>query len=188
MPVKGSLHSLKVVHPIAGLPTSAMPRVSVDFSLEHSSLVALFRVEALLVPYLNVGLSKDESQWGLWDWDVVELFLSCGGMRSHTPYYEFQVSPVGQFFELEIFEPRKRFNREFRSGFEHSVNKVGEGAFEIRMSIPLIPLGWIGDPATIFGNAFAILGAPEKRIYHGLFLEPQIKPDFHLPAEFKRLI
>lgn len=164
-----------------------------EFSLEAGGfLTALFSVQSARSSYLNTALSADKSQWGLWDWDVVELFVSCAGRLDHLPYYEFQVSPLGQFFELEIFEPRKKVNRDFSSGFAHSVRSQGPGKWEASLRIPLAQLGWDGRTESIVGNAFAILGAPSEvpsdRTYRSLFLGHQEKPDFHVPAAFRRLL
>jgi hypothetical protein len=160
--------------------------VDVDIRLKGTLLSALFRVQSDTPSEINPALPTGSSQWGLWDWDVVELFVSCapGGL----PYYEFQVSPLGQHFELEIFEPRKRFNRDYRSGLDCVARATGPGRWEGELSIPLERLGWNGDPAAVTGNAFAILGPKGARTYWSLFLEPQEKPDFHLPHAFRALI
>jgi hypothetical protein len=161
----------------------------VDFRLKGTLLTAHFQVQTDRTPHTNPALPLDDSQWGLWDWDVVELFVSATGSPDRLPYYEFQVSPLGQYLELEIFEPRKRFNRDFKSGFEHKSLKLNDKfSWTAEMAIPLEKLGWNGDPSRIVGNAFAILGPPESRAYWSLFLGQQTKPDFHLPQEFKKLV
>lgn len=162
--------------------------MGVELSLRGSLLVARFVVRSGHSPYVNPSLAVGTSQWGLWDWDVVELFVSCGGGASRTPYYEFQVSPLGQQFELEVFEPRKRTNRDFRSGLVCSA-RISKGmGWEGELSVPLDRLGWNGDSSTVFGNAFAILGGPGAKTYWSLFLGPQQTPDFHLPQEFHPLL
>ena len=133
-------------------------------------------------PCVNAALPTDKSQWGLWEWDVVELFLATNASAN---YYEFQLSPAGQFFELEIFEPRKRFNKDFVSGFEHSVERVAPDAWTAEFRIPLRKLGWDGKLESVRGNAFAILGASGAKSYWSLNLPAQLKPDFHLPQFFK---
>ncbi len=162
------------------------PKVSVSFAPPDSAgvLAVSFAVSGA-TPHVNATLSKESSQWGLWDWDVVELFLSA----NDTPvYYELQLSPLGQYFELEIFEPRKRFNKQFASGFGHSVNRLGADAWQAEFKIPLSKLGWNGKVDTLRGNAFAILGEPGAKSYLSLNLPEQEKPDFHLPQYFDRLI
>lgn len=176
---------LKLVHPRQA-PFAAS--VDVEFSLKGSLLSALFRVRSDRASSVNPELALGSSQWGLWDWDVVELFVSCSRDPGRLPYYEFQVSPLGQYLELEIFEPRKRLNRDYRSGFHHSARRHGPGEWEAEIRIPLDKLGWDGDPSSVTGNAYAILGPKESRTYWSAFLGQQEKPDFHLPREFKRLV
>lgn len=158
--------------------------------MRGSLLSALFKVRSDGSAHVNPELATGVSQWGLWDWDVVELFVSCSREASRLPYYEFQLSPLGQLFELEILEPRKNINRDFKSGFTHLVRRTGVeagNAWEAEIGIPLERLGWNGDPNGITGNAYAILGPKESRTYWSLFLEQQEKPDFHLPRLFKQL-
>jgi hypothetical protein len=176
------LKAFQLVHPENAAHAT---RVDADIRLEGSRLSARFQVRSARPVSSNPGLPSNQSQWGLWDWDVVELFVSCTPGR--LPYYEFQVSPLGQHFELEIHEPRKRFNREFRSGFTYSARHLSGGDWDAEMSIPLTRLGWDGDPASITGNAFAILGPSDARTYWSLFEGQQVKPDFHIPHRFHRL-
>jgi hypothetical protein len=174
--------ALRLVHP-AATPAGLGP-VTVVLALEGDELTARFDVTCDST-HSNPALARDASQWGLWDWDVVELFLQ--PRAGDSTYYEFQVSALGQFFELEIFEPRKRFNKEFSSGFGHKAS-MRPGGWTAEMRIPLAKLGWKGDAAMLRGNAFAILGAPSPRSYWSLFLPPQQKPDFHLPEKFLPLL
>jgi hypothetical protein len=105
-----------------------------------------------------------------------------------VPYFEFEVSPLGQYLELKILEPRKHVDRTFRSGFTRVVRRLSDTDWEAELGIPLERLGWNGDPAQVTGNAFAALGPKSARDYWSLYLEPQSKPDFHLPQFFKKLV
>jgi hypothetical protein len=172
--------ALNLVHP-AVAPAGLGP-VSVALALQGDELTVRFDVTAAS-SHSNPALARDAAQWGLWDWDVVELFIQ---PRANDPtYYEFQVSPLDQFFELEIFEPRKRFNKEYSSGFGHKASSR-PGGWTAEMRISLAKLGWNGEATTLRGNAFAIIGggAPSPRSYWSLFLSQQQKPDFHLPEKF----
>lgn len=188
------MFKLSLVHPRESAGATQVS-ASVDFKLsDMETLEATFEVHG--DPFnCNEALPKDSSQWGLWDWDVVELFVTVEPPEGHatpskaTPkYYEFQVSPIGQFFELEIFEPRKKFNKSFSSGFKYNVFQLETNKLQVKMSIPLKQLGWRGNPADIRGNAFAVLGKPESRTYWSVFLPQQERPDFHLPEFFKPLL
>jgi hypothetical protein len=169
------MRPLKLVHPANIVKNTA---VSVDFELRDRALVARFEVRGAAAPYVNKDLARDRSQHGLWDWDVVEVFVRPNPASSD--YFEFQVSPLGQFFELQIHEPRKRVNARFHcEGLEYSA---------YRLKIPLDPLGWDGRVESVTGGAFAILGEPRARTYWALFLPKQDTPDFHLPERFGRLL
>lgn len=170
---------LRLVHPKMSSRTSQTV-VTVDFALESHTLVASFDVRHQPEPYVNEALGKDSSQWGLWEHDVVELFLRVGG---EPTYYEFQVSPLGQFFELEIFEPRKRVNDKFKSGFTYNVERHAPTDWSARLRLPLKNLGWDERLESLRGNAFAILGN-EPRTYWSTGLPEQDTPDFHLPQYF----
>ena len=172
-------HPLKLIHPKT--PSGGLATVSAEFSLDESgNLEARYEIRSTVKPY-TLALPLQGSQWGLWEGDVVELFVSVG----KGDYFEFQVSPLGQYFELKIFEPRKRFDREFSSSFVHGAKQV-PGGWSAWLKIPLRELGWTGDIAQVRGNAFAILGEPAHRRYFSLFLPEQEKPDFHLPQHFSR--
>lgn len=177
---------LKLVNPDPSSLTNKTS-IEVEFSIRQSALIAQFKVAGQSRLNLNPDLPVGSSQWGLWDWDVVELFVRANG---DPAYYEFQVSPLGQVFELEIFEPRRRVNKDFRSGFGASAERLGETSWHAEMSIPLARLDWDRRIESIQGNAFAILGGAvggEPRTYWSAFLPPQLQPDFHLPSYFKSL-
>ncbi len=185
---------LNLVHPTD--PTTAPSRksvIDVEVTLKKQKEELLLKVDfRVTAAALNVNkkLLKDASQDGLWNWDVVEIFLaSQGSQGKRATYYEFQVSPLGQFFELEIFEPRKRVNPDFKSGIQ--VNAVIESEtpalWDATLYIPLAPIGH--KPGNeIIGNICACLGTEKKREYYSAFLPPQERPDFHLPQYFQKLI
>jgi hypothetical protein len=164
------------------------PAVSVSLGLEGDELVARYEVSTPEI-HADSSASRTEAVWGLWDHDVVELFVCAdpGPDGSSLPYYEFQVSPLDQFFELEILKPRKETNRLFRSKFSHQARITRQG-WNAEMRIPLRAIGWKGDPSRVSGNAFAILGKSGERSYFSLFIEKQDVPDFHLPERFRRLL
>ena len=158
--------------------------VRVAFVLNGNTLHAQFRVALYYRPNTLPDLKGQGPHWGLWEGDVVELFLRVGD--SH--YFEFQVSPLGQDFELKVIEPKTNVDREFRSGMlAKTEHRAWAGEWDTSMEIDLTRLGWQGDRTTITGNAFAILGKGEPRMHYGLNLPPQEKPDFHLPEHFKKL-
>jgi hypothetical protein len=173
------MRELKRVHSEPGAEPGA--RVSVEFEADARALTARFEVRSSIAPRTRPDLALGTSQWGLWEWDVVELFVR--GQGAH--YYEFQVSPLGQHFELKILEPRKRWDRDWTSGLRASATPEPWG-WRGRLEIPLQALDG-QDPEALEGGAFAILGAPGSKSYFGLYLPEQAKPDFHLPERFQPL-
>ena len=181
------MQALRLVHP-EKLPGPC--QVGCHAELHEEVLIVNFDVRTSGRLSINRALSTQSAQWGLWDWDVVELFLSVAtpvpGL--HLPYFEFQVSPLNQYFELQILEPRKILNHDFKSGFRHEAKILPGQGWSARMEVPLTVLGWDRDPKSIVGSAFAILGQPEARSYWSQFFPPQEVPDFHLPGNFKKLL
>jgi hypothetical protein len=188
---------LHCIHPTAQTASKeADPGYSaqVGFGLAGDRLRARFVVRC---PELNVDpeVPDNAPHWGLWERDVVELFIGF----PHKPYFEFQVSPLGQYFELKVLEPRMQWQRDLPGAWSRGARIISapeaapgsphQGAhWEAWMEIPLRPLGWGGDLEQLRGGAFAILGAASRRTYWSLFLPPQEKPDFHIPESFGRLI
>lgn len=158
------------------------------FSLWGSLLTAQFEVSGIHSLHLLHHLRGEGPHWGLWEGDVVELFVRATAPGTSDEYFEFQVSPLGQTFELRIIEPREKVDRSFRSGFVVNTEPAPSGNWQASMQIDLAQLGWGGDPAHIMGGAFSILGRPGTRSYHALFLPEQRVPDFHLPNEFRPLL
>lgn len=187
----GVMRDLRLV-----FPGTVDPAVSVRFEARISGTTfhARFEVRCSEI-FVNPDWSLDSAQWGLWDRDVVEVFLAVGEAAAGLPYYEFQISPLGQYFELEIFEPRKRFNRGYRSGFSRTVQKTPEG-WTADFAVPLVAIGWMPGQ-NVIGNAFACLGGDaasgggSSRSYWSLSLPSQAHlagPDFHLPEFFRPLV
>jgi hypothetical protein len=71
---------------------------------------------------LNVYQGEDPTikRWGLWERDVVELFIN--PRPEHMGhYYEFEIAPNNQWLDLEINLYRQPFNNpRWNSGFEHA--------------------------------------------------------------------
>ena len=178
-----------VYPPVHALREVAPYRVNVTTRLiDGAFLEARFEVRSEVSPYANDTLNRHHSQWGLWEWDVVELFVSCSNDPSNCPYFEFQVSPLNQFLELKVVKPRVEVDHSFQSGFQHQVQRLERGNWNAQMRIPVSSLGWDHRPESIVGNAFAVLGEGPMRTYWSRYLDAQAKPDFHLPQAFMRLV
>jgi len=98
----------------------------------------------------------------IYNGSVVELFICTTARPGQTPrpYYEFEVSPYNQELQV-LIDINGKFNEKWNTRkFRHSATiRGGRPGWDAVMEIPLKELGWQGNPATITGNAFAILGA-----------------------------
>lgn len=183
MPTMPTL-SLKCVHAEkVKIPNSS---VQVTWDAKPGFLNVEFRVQS--PEAIRTHDEFPEGNWGLWEFDVVELFIRAVGTH---PYYEFQLSPLGQPFELEITEPRKIWNTHYRSRFKGSAQVLNDKEWTASFEIPLDSLGAYVETCTslaLEGNFFAILGSPGARTYWSAFLPEQEQPDFHTPQYFKKIL
>jgi hypothetical protein len=163
-------------------PGAAVP-VSVAFAIEGDTLLAHFTVTAAEI-FAKRQLAHDEYPY---EFDVVELFVR--NAKSGDPtYYEFEVSPYNQALQVNVVEPRQQYLFGVKNGFTHRAAIVA-GGWEAEMKIPLASLGWDGkQPLQLTGNAYAALGASDRRVYWSLFELPPGKPDFHVPSAFRPLL
>ncbi len=162
--------------------------MSARFSLWGSLLTAKFQVTGSTHPHVLHHLRGEGPHWGLWEGDVVELFVRATAPGACSDYFEFQVSPLGQTFELRIIEPRKKVDPGFRSGFTAMAEAISPSEWHAWMQVDLGRIGWSGNLKDLEGGAFSILGKPGARSYHALFLPEQAVPDFHLPQHFQAII
>ena len=161
--------------------TSALKNpVQVHASVTEDALVTRFSVSA---PSLNakkvLGLREYPYQF-----DVVELFVTFS--ETGFPYFEFEVSPYNQTFQVRIVSA-KEHHEGVDLGLTSTAVLVSRG-WNAELTVPLKPLGWDGDPAKIRGNFASILGQGQQRSYWSAFLPKAKKPNFHQPQYFKPLV
>jgi FAD/FMN-containing dehydrogenase len=152
--------------------------VRARISLEGDTLVADFSVSAPLNARKVLGPHQYPYMF-----DVVELFLTFS--ESGFPYYEFEVSPYNQTFQVNIVS-RARHVEGVRLGLV-STAKIAPGGWTAEMKIPLRTLGWDGDHGKIRGNLYSVLER-SPRSYWSSFLPRSGKPNFHQPQFFRPLL
>lgn len=157
--------------------------VDVQFQLTEDHLIAQFSVRTESINAKPVLGPKEYPYQG----DVVELFISVAGNAEPLPYFEFELSPYDNTFEVRVDSLKKAFVEGIKTGFTHEVERH-EGGWTARMTIPLTELGWNGEASMIRGNAYAILGKSPNRSFWSLSLPKQLKPNFHKPEFFKPLL
>jgi hypothetical protein len=122
--------------------------------------------------------------WGLWNKDVVEVFLQLRDNEQDikSPYLELQVSPLNQPFALIITEPRKNYfppkHLDLRTEV-HLTDKLWSTKLEV-----ILPAELRG--RKLYGGFFACLSA-EPREYYALEPNAEDRPDFHRPELFVAL-
>jgi len=152
----------------------------VHVSLADDALIARFSVSA---PSLNAKKVLGPNEYP-YQFDVVELFVTFSD--SGFPYYEFEVSPYNQTFQVKIVS-----TKDHQEGVDlgsTSTAAMVTGGWNAELAIPLKPLGWDGDPSKISGNLFSILGQWRARGYWSAFLPKAAKANFHQPQYFKPLL
>jgi len=76
-----------------------------------------------ICPYEQLHLKPDPSfeakTWGLWNWDVAEVFVGLIGDPIHH-YKEFEMSPLGEWLDLsvDLHRPDKIADHSWQSGFK----------------------------------------------------------------------
>jgi hypothetical protein len=160
--------------------TSALKNpVEAHVSLADDALVARFSV---LAPTLNAKKVLGPNDYP-YQFDVVELFVTFSD--SGFPYYEFEVSPYNQNFQVRIVSA-KQHHEGVDLGLTSTATVV-TGGWSTELAILLKPLGWDGDPSKIRGNLYSILGQGRARSYWSAFLPKAAKANFHQPQYFQAL-
>ncbi|MEK7355138.1 MAG: hypothetical protein AAB250_01720 [Bdellovibrionota bacterium] len=169
--------ALSIIYP-SGVTTDE--KVSVRFSLEGEMLRAKFEVKSReLNAKKSLGPKESPFQFA-----VVERFVSASG--APTPYYEFELSPYDQEFQVFVRTPKGPFSDRPGIRTRHTVKRSTDG-WVADLRIPLAEIQWNHDPKSIVGNAYAVLGANPPRRHWSLWLPAQEKPNFHKPEFFKPL-
>jgi len=154
--------------------------VQVKASLADDTLSVRYSVTA---PSLNARKVLGPRQYP-YMFDVVELFVTFS--ENGFPYYEFEVSPYNQTFQVKIVSHAEPFQEGIDLDLVSEAT-LRSGGWTADLKIPLKALGWDGDPRTIRGNFDAILErAP--RSYWSSFLPRAKKPNFHQPQFFQPLL
>ena len=146
-----------------------------------------------ICPYQQLYLKPDPSTTAetnkLWDWDVAEVFIGTD-FQDIKHYTEFQVSPQGEWVDLDIDRKPNPpvHNWQWNSGFEvkariDAAKKVWYGEFRI-------PLVKIDKRAAKAGNEMRInfyrfQGPPPDR--KRIAWSPTNADNYHVPEAFGRL-
>jgi hypothetical protein len=140
--------------------------------------------------YLNPSPHAAQETYGLWNWDVAELFIG-SDFDNIRRYKEFEVSPQSEWTDLDINLdlPDHTVGWTWNSGFQIAARidpkaKIWYGA----MRIPFTALNAqpetrppvAGD--TFRANLFRSQGPPERR--KSIAWKAPMSDTFHVPAKF----
>lgn len=163
-------------------------------SLHHSQKIACYEVkftmkreDGKVVFHITVTSSNSwntnndfsqthpEKNSGLWNYDVVEVFVQPDRMNVQS-YYEFQVSPLSQPFSLKVIKPRvESVKSDLDFSYEVSLSEEKwESFIEFKDLYPEKPL---------YGGVFACLGKASRQ-YYAIHPNPEAHADFHRPEFF----
>lgn len=146
-----------------------------------------------ICPYEKLNLKPNPSTTKetnkLWDWDVAEAFIGADFKNIHQ-YKEFQVSPQGEWVDLDI----DRINPKPEGGW------LWNSGFQVKARIDKAKKVWYGEMKIPFNkidtrpprvglemraNLFRIQGPGPKRTH--IAWQPTGKMNYHVPEAFGRL-
>lgn len=122
----------------------------------------------------------------LWDRDVEEVFLQPNGAEPRH-YKEIEVSPNGQWIDLDIAPGEKR---DLQSGLRRRA-KIDEKSkiWIAELALPMKSLTQRFDPVFSWRvNFFRVEGAKEPRFYSAWQPTGTPVPNFHVPERFGKLV
>jgi len=148
-------------------------------SLADDTLTARFSVST---PSLNARRVLAPREYP-YQFDVVELFVTLSPMG--FPYFEFEVSPYNQTFQVRITSVKQHLE-----GIDLGLTSTAQilAGWNAELKIPLKTLGWDGDSDKVRGSFYAILGQGRQRSFWSAFLPKAAKANFHQPRHFRLLL
>lgn len=154
-----------------GEEAMASERAEVRFTLEPSGLWV--EIEARFhgdpVPALPPGPVD-----GLWDYEVVELFLA----NDSGHYLELEFGPHGHYLALQFSGVRQLQRRDIPLSYQTTIKGAGwQGKAQAQASCLPNQLNRV--------NAYAIHGLGQRRRYLAAHAVPGLRPDFHQPHLFQ---
>ena len=129
----------------------------------------------------------------LWEFDVVEAFIrpsQAGG------YFELEVSPLGQWLDLHVLEPRRKVDWDWRSQLSARTLIQPENSLWLTtLRVPFQPMldrepkASLPKPGSTWRiNLFRAAGLVPSRLYFSWRPTLTLEPDFHVPSAFGNLL
>ncbi|MCL4850355.1 MAG: carbohydrate-binding family 9-like protein [Bryobacteraceae bacterium] len=140
--------------------------------------------------YPRPNPTPEKEAWGLWDYDVVEVFIG-SHLENINLYKEFEVSPDGEFIDLDVDRSRKgkEVDWKWNSGMRYKTQiDSGRKVWTCEMQIPWKSIDTRtpkpGNELRL--NLYRIEGGPPSRKY--IVWQPIHNPSYHTPERFGRLL
>mgnify|MGYP001093540332 CR=1 FL=1 len=153
----------------------------------HLYFLFISRYETL---HLRPQPNPDRETWGLWDYDVVEVFIGHDLERINR-YKEFEVSPQNDWIDLDVDRDRDgpKVDWKWNSGMK-SKTRIDEARrtwyCEMAIPWPAIAPRPPRESDQFRLNLYRIEGAEPNRKY--IAWRPVHSPSYHTPEAFGRLI
>ena len=174
-------------HDSFGKDTGLKPTdVRVRWSKQFLYVLFVGRYESL---YLKPEPVLDKDTVPLWDWDVAELFIGAD-FDNIQRYKEFEVSPQGEWVDLDIRTDVNLYDWHWDSGFTPAA-RIDRNAktWYAGMKIPwkaIDPVRELKAGIEFRANFYRIEGAKPNRKF--LAWQPTKSASYHTPEAFGRLV
>ena len=138
--------------------------------------------------HLKENPSATEETWGLWDYDVVEVFIG-HDLENINVYKEFEISPQSEWVDLDVDKTKKQMvDWKWNSNMKFS-NRVDQAnkIWYCEMQIPwkAIAVKPAAADQLFRLNLYRIEGKGEGRKF--LAWRPVNAPSYHTPERFGKL-
>lgn len=129
--------------------------------------------------------ARDAKSLGLWDRDVVEIFIAPERGEPRR-YYEFEAAPNGEWVDLaiDLTSGERATDTLYRSGMETAA-RIREGAVTTTIKVPWAAFGKRPAAGDIWlGNLLRCVGRDPDRGYLAWSPTLSAVPNFHVPERF----
>ena len=175
-------------------PHSSLRTFSPQVSLEHTTNGVAFDVRA---PWWQ-NLAPEgppRSVWGLWNFEVVEIFIVGDGGR----YLELEINPYGHYLMLMLSAPRKIEQKQMSPKQMHCVRASGGSDLNARqaswsatglISADDLPVPYRDQEMVPYWrvNSFWCFSNHAQRYHCCAYPLPGEQPNFHQPQYFPRWV
>jgi len=188
-PAKGPWKGVKGVttaHDRWGKPMTGS-RMEIRSVWTPTNLYFLF-ISQFETQHLKENPSATEETWGLWDYDVVEVFIG-HDLENINVYKEFEISPQSEWVDLDVDKTKKQMvdwkwnsNMKFSNRVDQA-NKIWYCEMQIPWKAIAVKPAAAGQLFRL--NLYRIEGKGEGRKF--LAWRPIYAPSYHTPERFGKL-